>query len=164
MDRPDLLRRLEEYARCRQLRLLERLGSGIHGIVFAAESQRLSFPSALKAHESLPGYIRERDIYLHLRQLGIHSILSCEVPSLLDFDDAHSVIEMTIVKRPFVLDFAGAYLHQPPDFSDEVLAVWRAEKLEQYGERWPNVQAVLRELERLGIHMIDVNPGNISFE
>ena len=49
------------------------------------------------------------------------------VPRLLQFDDDLWVIEMTIVSRPFVLDFAGAYLDMPPDFSDEVMADWHAE-------------------------------------
>ena len=52
---------------------------------------------------------------------------------------------------------------QAPDFSDEVLADWRAEKQEQFGRRWPEVQAILQLLEDLGIFLIDVNPGNVSF-
>ncbi|MFO0806320.1 MAG: hypothetical protein U0791_24715 [Gemmataceae bacterium] len=91
------------------------------------------------------------------------SILECEVPLLLDFDDDLLILEMTIVSRPFVLDFAGAYLYQPPEFAEEVMAEWRAEKTEQFGSRWPYVEAVLRELMRMNIHMMDVNPGNISF-
>jgi hypothetical protein len=70
---------------------------------------------------------------------------------------------MTIVTRPFVLDFAGAYLDEPPDFSEEVLADWRAEKQEQFGSRWPEVQAILRTLQRYGVFLMDANPGNISF-
>ena len=73
------------------------------------------------------------------------------------------VIEMTVVTRPFVLDFAGAYLDWGPNFSEEVLADWRAEKQEQFGPRWPEVQAVLGALEAYGIFMVDVNPGNVSF-
>ena len=164
MDRPDLIRCLEEYARLRHLRLLEPLGSGVHGIVFAAESQLQFRVTALKAHESHLAYNRERDIYLHLLRCEVLSILGCRVPLLLGFDDDLKVLEMTIVKRPFVLDFGGAYLFQPPDFPDEVWDEWRAEKIEHYGERWPEVEAILRELQRLDIHMIDVNPGNISFE
>jgi len=82
---------------------------------------------------------------------------------LVAFDDALWVIEMTIVDRPFVLDFAGAYLDQPPDFSEEVLADWRTEKEEQFGPRWAEVQAILGFLEEFGVFMVDVTPGNISF-
>jgi hypothetical protein len=70
---------------------------------------------------------------------------------------------MTLVARPFVLDFAGAFLDKAPDFSEEVLADWRAEKQEQFGRSWPEVQAILRTLAGYGVFMIDVNPGNISW-
>jgi hypothetical protein len=70
---------------------------------------------------------------------------------------------MSVVTRPFVLDFAGAYLDHAPDFSDEVLAEWRAEKQEQFGPRWAEVQAILRDLEGYGVFMVDVNPGNVAF-
>jgi len=68
------------------------------------------------------------------------------------------------VTRPFVLDFAGAYLDWGPEFSEEVLADWLKEKQEQFGPRWAEVQAILRELEGYGVFVIDVTPNNISFE
>jgi hypothetical protein len=58
---------------------------------------------------------------------------------------------------------ASASLDQPADFSYEVLAEWRADKQEQFGPRWPEVQAILRFLEGFGVFMLDVNPGNISY-
>ena len=41
--------------------------------------------------------------------------------------------------------------------------MWEVEKREKFGERWPEVQAVLTALEEYGIQMLDVNPGNIAF-
>jgi hypothetical protein len=82
---------------------------------------------------------------------------------LVGFDDELRVIEMTIVARPFVLDFAGAYLDAPPEFSEEIQSEWEAEKREQFEARWPVVQAVRSALEDLGIHMLDVSPSNIAF-
>jgi hypothetical protein len=69
------------------------------------------------------------------------------------------IIEMTIVQRPFVLDFGGAYLDQAPEFSEEVIADWQAQKIEQFGERWPEVQAILAVLGSYGIFVQDVHPG-----
>ena len=69
---------------------------------------------------------------------------------------------MSIVTRPFVLDFAGAYLDMPPEFPDAVWADWEAEKQEQFGKRWPQVQAVLTALEELDIHLVDVSSSNIA--
>ncbi len=90
-------------------------------------------------------------------------ILSFHVPQLIRFDDELRVIEMTIVTRPFLLDFAGAYLDFPPQFSEEIWAHWQLEKREQFEDRWPTVQAVLAALEELDIHMVDVSPSNIAF-
>jgi hypothetical protein len=70
---------------------------------------------------------------------------------------------MTIVTRPFVLDFAGAYVGAPPEFSEEIWAEWEAEKREQFDARWTVVRAVMNALEDLDIRMVDVSPNNIAF-
>ncbi len=70
---------------------------------------------------------------------------------------------MSIVTRPFVLDFAGAYLDAPPDFTDEIWAEWESGKREQFDVRWPKVKSILSALEELDIHMVDVSPTNIAF-
>lgn len=162
--REELLRRAARYAQRHGLTLGEQLGFGVHGIVLVAKNQQNPGRSAIKIHERKSPYQRERDVYLRLREHQIHEIHGCHVPQLLRFDDVLWVIEMEVVTRPFVLDFAGAYLDEPPDYPAEVLADWRAEKQEQFGDRWPEVQAVLAVLKRYGIHMVDVSPGNISFK
>ncbi len=68
-----------------------------------------------------------------------------------------------MVTRPFLLDFAGAYLDAPPEFSEEIWSNWEAEKQDQFETHWPLVQSVLTALRALGIHMIDVSPANIAF-
>jgi hypothetical protein len=163
MDRPDLVRRVQEYADRKGLRVGAQLGSGVHGIVFSAEYQTVGGRSALKVHERDADYRRERDVYLRLKEHGVTEVRGCNVPELIAFDDELWVIEMTVVSRPYVLDFAGAYLDEPPDFSEEVLADWRAEKQEQFEQRWGEVQAILRDLEGYGVFLVDVNPGNVSF-
>lgn len=70
---------------------------------------------------------------------------------------------MTIVSPPFVLDFAGAYLDQRPDYPEEVLAEWQAEKAEQFGDRWKTVRLVISSFVPFGIYLADVKPGNIEF-
>lgn len=94
---------------------------------------------------------------------GMSEMLGFHVPQLIRFDDELRVIEMSIVTRPFVLDFAGAYLDAPPEFPEEIWSDWEAEKREQFEKRWPVVQSVLAALEDLGVHMIDVSPSNIAF-
>lgn len=164
MDRTHLRQRVQDYANQNDLLIREQLGAGVHGIVFTANYQTKGGQIALKVHERGVDYLRERNVYLRLREHALTEIRGGNVPELVAFDDALWVIAMTLVDRPFVLDFAGAYLDQPPaDFSEEVLADWRMEKQEQFGPQWPEVLAILRLLEGYGVFMEDVNPGNISF-
>jgi hypothetical protein len=153
----------QEFAARRKLELGEELGRGVHGTVFSVKSQTEQGRLAIKVHKQEACYIRERDVYLRLKELEITSIKGCNVPELVGHDDELRALEMTVVTRPFVLDFAGAFLDRAPSFSDEVMADWHAEKCEQFGTRWPDALAILRELECFGVFMIDVNPGNISF-
>jgi len=101
--------------------------------------------------------------YQRLREAGVRKILGFHVPRLFRHDDALRVIEMDVVTRPFVLDFAGAYLGGLPEFSDEAWSMWEAQKHEQFDVRWPKVQEILAALEDFDIHMVDVSPSNIGF-
>ena len=163
MSMLELHQRAAEYARQHGLTVGRELGAGVHGSVFAAAGQSGTGRTAIKAHQREQFYVRERDVYLRLQERGITLVRGGNVPELLGHDDRLWVIEMTIVARPFVLDFAGAYLDQAPEFSEEVMADWRAEKAEQFEGRWPEVQAILASFRSLGVIIQDVNPGNISF-
>src|SRR5438093_7661929 len=163
MDKTDLLRRATAFANRNGLTLGDELGSGVQGIVWSAKSQSEEGRLAIKVHKQEPDYCRERDAYLRLREHEITIIRGCNVPELIAYDDELWIIQMTVVARPFVLDFGGAFLDRPPEFSEEVLAEWRTEKLEQFGKRWSDVQAILSMLQTYGVFLIDVNPGNVSF-
>lgn len=158
-----LIQHASDYALRHRLQLAERLGYGIHGIVFVAENNQQDGKSAIKAHRFPEPYQRERAIYERLREAGISEVLGFRVPQLIRTDDELHVVEMTVVERPFVLDFAGAYLDAPPEFTDEIWAEWESQKREQFEGRWPEVQRVLGALEALDIHMVDVSPSNIAF-
>ena len=158
-----LIQNIRTYALRYELQLGERLGFGVHGIVFVAEDMKLPGKHAVKAHKYAEAYVRERDVYQRLRQAGVSEVLGFRVPDLVRFDDELRVIEMNIVAPPFVLDFAGARLDFPPEFPDEVWEQWEAEKIEQFGPRWPEVRAVLGALEDLDIYVLDVSPRNIMF-
>jgi hypothetical protein len=158
-----LVQNARAYASRHQLQLAERLGFGVHGIIFVAGDNLKVGKTAIKAHRSTEPYRRERDAYVRLQEAGVSNIRGFNVPQLIRFDDDLEVIEMSIVVRPFVLDFAGAWLDAPPDFSEEAWAEWEAEKREQFETRWPRVREVLGALEELDIHMVDVSPSNIAF-
>lgn len=152
-----------DYATRHQLQIAERLGFGIHGIIYVAENKSAGGKTAIKVHRESEPYIRERSVYERLRQIGVAEILGFNVPQFIRAEDDLRIIEMTIVTRPFVLDFAGAYLDGPPEFSDEIWADWESGKREQFDRRWPEVQAVRAALEEWDIYMVDVSPSNIAF-
>jgi hypothetical protein len=159
-----LRRRSEAYARRRNIVWAEQLGVGLHGVVRVADDNRNFARFAVKLHEVETAYRRERMIYQRLRDHGVVTLRGFNVPQLLGWDDAAWAIEMTIVTRPFVLDFAGAWLDEEPVFSPEAWSYWEEEKIEQFGpERWREVQAVLALLRIYGVHMHDVTPTNIAF-
>ena len=147
------------YALSRGFQLEDRLGFGFDGIVYATSRQ-----SAVKVFRHEPLYRRERDVYLRLKGHGVVQVLDFKVPQFVDSDDLLWAVEMTIVSPPFVLDFAGAYLDKRPDYPDDVMEEWQAEKLEQFGEeRWKIVQNIMAHFARMRIYLADVKPGNITF-
>ena len=151
------------YAARHQLQLAERLGFGIHGIIYVAEDKSGGGKTAVKVHRESEPYHRECSVYQRLQEVGVTEILGFNVPQLIRTDDDLLVIEMTIVTRPFVLDFAGAYLDAPPRFSEEVWADWEAGKRDQFDANWGQVRRVLDALEDWDIYMVDVSPTNIAF-
>ena len=163
MDEDELIERAEKYAAENNCSLGKRLGFGVHGIVLTIYCQRESAPSALKLVSDTGPYRRERDAYLRLKELRINRIRNCRVPKLVRFDDGLLAVEMTIVKPPFVLDYAGAFLDFPPEYPDEVWEEWERKNVEQFGCDWAEARMVLDELEELGIYMHDPSPGNIKF-
>lgn len=159
---PEFVRKGEEYCRREGLVFIKSLGFGVHGSVWAAKSQAKGGQIAIKLFEREADYRRERDVYFRLKDLEVTAIRGCSVPQLLNYDDHLYIIAMSVVTRPFVLDFAGAYLDRPLDFSEEVMADWLAWKREQFGPDWPEAAAIVRELEGMGIFLEDVSPSNIS--
>jgi len=113
-------------------------------------------------HKQAPDYFRERDAHLRLQRLGITTILGCSVPELIDYDNDLWIIVMTVVDRPFVLDFGGAFLDQAPEFADEIMAEWEIEKQEQFGPQWAAARAIIYELQSHGIYSWSTSIQEIS--
>lgn len=68
---------------------------------------------------------------------------------------------MSIVRPPFALDFASAYLDVPPEYPAETVAERATLNAELFGDDWPEVEQVIAAFERYGIYLVDVHPGNI---
>lgn len=151
------------YATRHGLRLGERLGFGIHGTVLAAQHESKGDRSAIKAHYDSAPFGRERDVYERLSKARVSEILGFHVPQLIFADNELKIIEITIVTRPFVLDFAGSFLDARPEFSEEIWADWQAQKRDQFGKRWSVVEGVMDAFEEFGVYLVDISPSNIAF-
>ena len=160
----DLIELARRYAEHRGLLLGPALGEGIHGIVLRAKHHQKPAEIAIKFHTDPDPFRREVAVYEKLRWREVVDICGLNVPQFLHSDPAFRALEMTIVARPFVLDFAAAYIEDAPVFAAEVMADWESEKREQFGPQWPTVQRILSELRAMGIHQTDVSPRNIGFE
>lgn len=154
----DILDRANQYALSRGVQLEDRLGYGKDGTVWST-----SRATAVKVFRRSEPYERELAAYHRLAEHGVRSVCGHAVPELHEVDGALLALEMTTVRPPFLLDFAGASLDEAPDFGAEVLEQWREDKREQFGEQWPRVEIILAAMRRFGIHLLDLNPGNITF-
>ena len=71
---------------------------------------------------------------------------------------------MSIVTKPYVLDFASAYLDHPPEFPPDVMEERHAHWAEMFGSNWPKALRIIANFRSLGIHLLDPSPGNIAFD
>jgi hypothetical protein len=135
------------------------LGCGLQGMVFSTSNQ-----SAIKVHAEKEGFWRELKAYSRLGQYDVREVRGITVPTLRAFDESLQLIEMSLVRPPFIVDFGGAYLDEPPTHATDpgVKARWMAERDEKFEDNSTVVNAILAELEmRFGIYLTDVHPGNI---
>ncbi|MCA9110022.1 MAG: hypothetical protein KDA52_08760 [Planctomycetaceae bacterium] len=153
----EIRNRVETFARSVGKSLAKQIGFGYDGMVFKTDRN-----TAIKGfkHEQL--YRNERDVYARIDEYDMYEVRGCSVPHVYASNDESWCIEMEIVSPPFVLDFAGAYLNFPPEYPDDVMETWRAEKREQYEDDWPWVQEIMSDLASIGVYLADVKPGNIT--
>lgn len=79
--------KLRAFLKSSKLTLLERIGFGIHGQVFAVHGSG-PLLSVVKVFESEEQpYQREREVYLRLRAMKVTYVEHCAVPQLIAADD-----------------------------------------------------------------------------
>lgn len=160
---PSYIDKIETYVAKTNRQCVDSLGGGTQGTVFTVQGPGISSYTAVKIHRREIAYQRELRVYLRLRDLEVTQVCGHDVLILLAYDDSLLALEMTTVSPPFCLDFGGAYLDRPPDYSDEVWDDWLIQKSEAFEDNWPMVEEILSDFRLMGIFIADVNPGNIRF-
>ena len=140
------------------LNFIRPLGVGTDGAVW--ETSR---GTAIKVFEREKSYYLEYGCYERFSEYGITVIEGLEVPQYIGSSDELLVIEMSMVKPPFLLDFAKVRIDRPPDFSAEVIRDAETKGIEEFGDNWWRVKDAMRTLESYGIYYLDPRPGNIMF-
>lgn len=143
-----------------------RLGFGKDGTV----SQAVGSPtgaSAIKVFHREDLFTRELAAYVPFTDHGVAGtdrVGGHNIPALIDHDHERLVVEMSIVARPFILDFAGAYLDGTgPVFDEEIRAMALASWHERFGSNWPRARQIIVAFAQMGIDLMDPSPTNIGF-
>jgi hypothetical protein len=157
---------LRQYNEARGLKIFGMLGSGKDGcVVSVSRPSSPLFVSAAKVFFHPTIYKMEREAYFRLRECKVYRENGFNVPQLIDYDDGLSALEISIVAKPRILDFASVFLDFPADFDDERLAEYRDKIVEHFEDRASDVFSLLDKLERdYGIWYYDARPGNIDFD
>jgi hypothetical protein len=158
MDASELELRAKAYAvsHSREIVFAAPLGFGQDGRVW-----RTNHTTVVKVIERLTTYNREKGCYQRLLKHDVNEINGLAVPEFIDFDDELQIIEIGMVKPPYLLDFGKAFLDKPPDYTAESLDDWEEELVELFGEDVSQVKLVMWQLEKFGIYYRDAKPANI---
>jgi hypothetical protein len=132
----------------------EPLGDGTDGIVLATDRN-----SAVKVLRNFDNYSRELRAYQRLKALEVRCVDGLNVPALVDYDDGLLIVEMDIVKAPYLLDFGKAYTDESTPFDEEQLAAYQASLRDFFRkDDLPRVRKIYRILAGLGIIYLDAKP------
>ncbi|MDZ4686487.1 MAG: hypothetical protein SH850_15570 [Planctomycetaceae bacterium] len=148
--------RAELYAKQHGLTIEKQIGGGVDGLVQGTDRK-----TAIKTLNNHHLYRQERDVYRHFRRRKVSNVNGFQIPTLVDVDDELWVIEMTVVSPPFIVDFASASLIRRTEFEPEIRAEWMEAKEEQFEGDWPRVKMAMWALDRIGVFLNDVHPGNV---
>ncbi|WP_437226742.1 hypothetical protein SH661x_004744 [Planctomicrobium sp. SH661] len=152
--------RLDAYCDAKKMHLIHapRLGWGQDGEVYST-----NLKTAVKGFKFSAQYRQELAVYERLKERLVVEVEGFAVPKLLDHSADFAVIEMEIVKPPFVVDFVAARLDRPPQFSEEEIESYEEAARERFGGDWDQVLSIRAVFRRHGIYLGDLNPKNIRF-
>ncbi|MFO1040382.1 MAG: hypothetical protein U0941_01265 [Planctomycetaceae bacterium] len=152
ISRLDPVERAKRYAKSRDLTIEKDFGYGCDGFVLATNKG-----TAIKAFLFPQLYLYELEIYEYLKKWQINKAHDFHIPELVSSDPGLSVIEMTVVSPPFILDFVSARIEGDFVYDEE----WIAQRMDEFEDDWPTVRSAIIWLAQQGIQLVDVHPGNI---
>jgi hypothetical protein len=152
-----LLEYAQRYADSRGMSTaLEVLGAGTDGSVWLSAER-----TAIKVFQLAEQFEIEKECYLRLAAAKVREVRGFMIPRMIDCNSQLRVIEMSTVQAPYLLDFGKCYLDAPPKFTPEVWQDLEDQIRGMYDDRYDEVMAAVRSLQRFGIYYYDVKPKNV---
>lgn len=138
---------------------LSTLGNGVDGWVFSEGGS-----TAIKVLRYDEKFDRELAAYERLAEHDVTAVQGFAVPKLMGSHRGLRVVEMSIVRPPFLLDFAGARVDEELDFDDEIMEQKWSDLEEMFGSRISVVRDVFFELSvKYGVFYYDFTVKNLNF-
>ena len=140
------------YAKMKSLTTEKVFGYGQEGYVLQTNKM-----TAVKAFYFPQHYRQELEVYQYLKLWRITEVAGFHIRQLISHVDQLKIIEMTVVAAPFIVDFVGARIDLPFDRDDG----WLANTMDLFEKDWDRVKFAIWELEKHGVYLSDIHPGNI---
>ncbi|TWT39743.1 hypothetical protein [Blastopirellula retiformator] len=138
---------IQSYSALRGIKIENRLGHGTDGSVF-----QTNVLSAVKVFQRERQFRNELGCYQRLAETGCFRISIFAIPELQYYHESLRVIEMSVVRPPYLPDFGKCYLDvQPPDFPADVIQHEIERQMEDFGEDYSIVQMAIAKLQEFGI-------------
>jgi hypothetical protein len=137
-----------------------RLGSGTDGDVFIVTGPQ----AAIKVHFDEHRFFRELVAYERLAELGIDQIGAFVIPKFHNADTKLLIIEMSVVRPPFLIDFGKATVDDDQGWPKEQMQMWWDRVNEVFDQDASIASSVFTQLrDKTGIYQWDLNPANLNF-
>jgi hypothetical protein len=135
------------------------LGWGISGFVFLSPD----LTTAIKVHHTSEAFETEFKAYELLRKYRLTQIDGITIPKLRDADHNLHLIQIDVVRPPYLLDFAGVKFSDP-QFPSETVRQIHEEIQMRFGRNAHIAYSVQEQLRRIGMYYLDLRSSNLNLQ
>lgn len=86
------------------------------------------------------------------------------IPRLHNADTALLIIEMSVVRPPFLIDFGKATVDDDQGWTPDLIATWWEKVNDVFEKDAPIASSIFTQLrDKAGVYQWDLNPANLNF-
>lgn len=137
-----------------------RLGSGTDGEVFIVSGPQ----AAIKVHYDEHRFHRELAAYHRLSKIRLGQIGRFVIPTFHAADTRLLIIEMSVVRPPYLIDFGKATVDDDQGWTDEQMSMWWDKVNDVFENDASVASSIFTQLrDKAGIYQWDLSPTNLHF-